>query len=129
MSLHYLLDGYNLIHQVPRFYEGTLEERRGRLLAWLNTARPQGSVRNAVTVVFDGPQRFLPREKGLLVVLYSRPKQAADAVIERLVYQASDRTQMVVVTRDRAEADLVRGLGARVWDAQRLLEALSAEVE
>ena len=77
-----------------------------------------------VTVIFDGPERFLPREKGPLVVRYAKGR-TADTLIERQVYQAADRASMVVVTRDRAEADLVLGLGARVWSPGRLLEELA----
>ncbi|MBI3332690.1 MAG: NYN domain-containing protein [Candidatus Omnitrophica bacterium] len=80
-----------------------------------------------VTVVFDGPSRFLPRETGPLVIRYATGK-SADTLIERLVYQATDRGQVVVVTQDRAEANLVLGLGARVWSAQRLMEELSRQV-
>ena len=76
-----------------------------------------------VTVVFDGPERFLPRETGLLVVRYAKGSQA-DTLIERMAYQAADRKQVVVVTQDHAEADLVRGLGASVWTASRLQEEL-----
>ena len=76
-----------------------------------------------VTVIFDGPERFIPRESGPLVVCYARGK-TADTLIERTVYEAPDRTQVIVVTRDRAEANLVLGLGARVWTPQRLLEEL-----
>ena len=54
MSLHYLLDGYNIIHQAPALMQGSLEERRARLVRWLNIERPQGSARNRVTVIFDG---------------------------------------------------------------------------
>ena len=79
-----------------------------------------------VTVIFDGPERYLPRESGLLVVWYGRGK-SADSLIERMVYEAADRAQFVVVTEDRAEGDLVRGKGARVWSAQRLLQEMSAE--
>ena len=78
-----------------------------------------------VVVIFDGPQRYLPRETGLLVIRYTPKATTADTLIERFVYQAQDRAQVVVVTRDRAEADLVLGLGARVWSPQRLLEELS----
>ena len=77
-----------------------------------------------VTVIFDGPQRFLPRESGLLVVRYAVGK-TADTLIEQMVYQTPDRTQVVVVTQDRAEADLVLGLGARVWNANRLMEEMN----
>jgi predicted RNA-binding protein with PIN domain len=79
-----------------------------------------------VTVVFDGPERFLRRESGPLMVRYAPPPQTADTLIERLVYKATDRAQVVVVTHDRAEADLVLGLGARVWSADRLLEEMGA---
>ena len=77
-----------------------------------------------VIAVFDGPERFLPRESGPLVVRHPKPGTTADTLIERLVYQAADRTHMVVVTRDRAESNLVLGLGARVWNADRLLEEM-----
>lgn len=75
------------------------------------------------TVVFDGPERFLRRESGPLVVRYAQGK-SADAVIERMVYQAPDRAQVVVATHDRAEADLVCGFGARVWSARQLEQEL-----
>lgn len=76
-----------------------------------------------ILVVFDGPQRFLPREQGPLIVQYALGC-SADSMIERRVYQATDRFAVVVVTQDRAEADLVRAMGARVWNARRLQEEL-----
>ena len=76
-----------------------------------------------VAVIFDGPPRYLPRETGFLTVQYSLGKPA-DSLIERKVYQAPDRMNVVVVTHDRAESDLVRGLGALVWNAQRLKEEM-----
>ena len=76
-----------------------------------------------VIVVFDGPERYLRRETGPLVVRYMQGK-TADSLIERMVYQAPDRAQVAVVTQDRAEGMLVTGLGAHVWSAQRLAEEL-----
>ena len=76
-----------------------------------------------VTVVFDGPERFLPREKGPLVVRYGLGR-TADSLIERMVYEVPDKTGLVVVTQDHAEADLVRGFGALVWNARRLQEEM-----
>ena len=76
-----------------------------------------------VIIVFDGPERYLPRETGPLVVRYMKGK-TADSLIERMVYQLPDRSQGAVVTRDRAEGDLVRGFGAQVWSPQRLREEL-----
>lgn len=74
-------------------------------------------------VFFDGPQRFLPREEGPLIVQYAVGR-SADSLIERMVYQAADRPEVVVVTHDRMEGNLVLGMGARVWNAQRLQEEL-----
>lgn len=77
-----------------------------------------------VIVVFDGPERFLPRERGFLTVRYATGK-TADTMIERLVYQSEDKASVVVVTQDNAEANLVLGFGARVWNAERLMEEAS----
>lgn len=79
-----------------------------------------------VTVVFDGQERFLARQEGPLIVLYAKPRQTADDLIERLVYQSADRGCIIVVTRDLAEANLVLGLGARVWSPERFLEELKS---
>lgn len=76
-----------------------------------------------VTVFFDGPERFLRRESGLLTVKYALGR-SADSLIERTVYECPDRMSMVVVTHDRAESNLVRGFGALVWDARRLQEEM-----
>lgn len=77
-----------------------------------------------VTVIFDGPHRYLPRETGLMVVRYAPPGTTADTVIEAMVYQVQERSGVVVVTRDHAEENLVLGLGARVWSPKRLSEEL-----
>lgn len=74
-------------------------------------------------VVFDGPERYLRRETGPLVVRYMKGK-TADSLIERLVYEAPDRRQVVVVTQDRAESQLVRGFGAMVWSPPRFAEEI-----
>jgi predicted RNA-binding protein with PIN domain len=74
-------------------------------------------------VVFDGPERYLPRESGPLIVRYMKGK-TADSLIERMACQAADRAQVAVVTQDRAEGDLVRGFGGQVWSPRRLMEEL-----
>lgn len=79
-----------------------------------------------VVVFFDGPERYLRREAGLLTVRYAVGR-SADSLIERMIYQSRDRVQVVVVTQDRAEANLVQGFGAQVWSPQRLVEELRQE--
>jgi len=79
-----------------------------------------------ITVIFDGRERYLPRETGPLTVCYSGSKQTADSLIERMAYQAQERSEVIVVTQDRAVGDLIVGLGAFVWSPARLRETLDA---
>ena len=99
---------------MPRFYEGTLEERRGRLLAWLNIDRPQGSTRNAVTVVFDGSGANFGRpESGCARVIFTRG-ESADDCLKRMVEQSPDKKTFVVVSDDKDIKLYARALGAGV---------------
>jgi predicted RNA-binding protein with PIN domain len=77
-----------------------------------------------VDVIFDGSERYLPRESGPLVVKYAQGK-SADSRIERMVFQSKDRKKVAVVTRDHAVSDCVRGMGAWVWSPERLKEEMS----
>ena len=54
MSLHYFLDGYNVVHQMAGAARLNLEEQRYQLVRLIERKAPQGSERNKVTVVFDG---------------------------------------------------------------------------
>lgn len=119
-----LVDGNNLLEALKLGANADLVKAE-QFLQGLETAAARSDWE--VTAVFDGRERFLPRESGPLIVMYAKPQQAADSVIERLVYQSPDRGCVIVVTLDRAEANLVLGLGARVWTPQRLLEELGAQ--
>ena len=44
-----------------------------------------------------------------------------------MVYEAVQRSSIVVVTRDRAVSDLILGLGAFVWSPERLVQEMEAE--
>ena len=81
-----------------------------------------------VTVFFDGPERYLRRETGLLTVRYAVGK-SADSLIERMVHEQKDRKQVAVATHDRAEGSLILGMGAFVWSPQRLAEEMRAGIE
>ena len=80
-----------------------------------------------VLVVFDGPERLLPRETGILVVQYGKG-QSADSLIERSVYQEKDRARVVVVTQDLAVTNMVLGMGARAWKLQRFQEEMRKSI-
>ncbi len=116
-----ILDGDNVL-RVLKLFSGKEVHRAEGFLQRLEHLAVSSDWE--IVVIFDGPKMLLPRETGPLVIRYAPRAKTADTVIERLVYEAPDRSEMVVVTQDRAQADLILGLGGRVWSAQRLMEEL-----
>lgn len=120
MSLHLIIDGYNLIRQSPwlsPLEAQDLEAGREALvqgLADYRRRRPQ----HKVTLVFDGWQGGGLKESRDLcqgvVVVYSRRGERADEVIKRLL--AKERTRAVMVSSDRELQDFAHEVGA-TWVA------------
>jgi predicted RNA-binding protein with PIN domain len=108
MSLHILIDGYNVIRQsegLSAMERASLEEGREALLERL--ASYKRIKHHPITVVFDGTHAHNPlqgrtRYKGINII-FSRPGELADTVIKRLVTREGQRA--VVVTSDKEIAD------------------------
>jgi hypothetical protein len=108
MSLHILIDGYNLIRQskgLAAMERASLQEGREALLERL--ASYKRIKHHAITVVFDGTHAHNPlqgrnRYKGINVI-FSRPGELADTVIKRMVTR--ERERAVVVSSDKEIAD------------------------
>ncbi|MBF0570730.1 MAG: NYN domain-containing protein [Candidatus Omnitrophica bacterium] len=114
MSLHYLLDGYNVLKQIPAFRDLPLEEGRRGLLRWIDITRPQGSVNNQVTVVFDGhPDYFSASPHGEIRVIFS-DGCSADDTIKLMVEEDAYKKSCVVVSDDKDIFLYARSLGAKV---------------
>ena len=121
MSLHYLLDGYNIIHQMPRSSPQKLEEERGALIRFIEVYRPQGSFRNAVTIVFDGKPGMFPMPSSSSVKTIFTAGESADEKIKRIVAESRNQKNWVVVTDDRDIQYAVRAMGAEVCPVQDFL--------
>ena len=114
MSLRYLLDGYNILKQMASLRDLPLEEGRRGLLRWIDHARPQGSVKNLVTVVFDGhPDHYGHMSQDEIRVIFS-DGCSADDQIKRMVEDDADKKNCVVVSDDKDIFLYARSLGARV---------------
>lgn len=118
MPVHVIVDGYNVIRQVPRFADRerrALEEGRRALVAALAAYR--AATGHRVTVVFDGThegdyEERRARERGVEVVYTARGTTADDAIV-RLARDVS-RGAVVVVTADHAVARQAERRGAAV---------------
>lgn len=122
MSLHYLIDGYNLIWSADNFGGGKLQTQRERLLYFLEAAQPAGSARNQVTVVFDGQEDVdSPPWRGAVRVVFSKGEEA-DAVIKRAVDEMPNPRNAVVVTDDRDIQKWVRSSKAKVMTCKEFFK-------
>lgn len=114
MALHFLVDGYNVIHQMPWLDHGKLESRRLGLVHYLEHSRPQGSIKNKVTIVFDGQGGFLSAPLSSLIEIIFSVGESADEKIKEIVDQSENAKSVVVVSDDRDIQIAVRKSGAQV---------------
>ncbi|MCG2712635.1 MAG: NYN domain-containing protein [Candidatus Omnitrophica bacterium] len=113
MSLHYIIDGYNVVKQVSFLTGKKLSSGREGLVRFIERYKPQGSKRNEVTIVFDGKAEVVsPRMKTDIGVIFSR-SESADDVIKRMIEKTSNPSQYVVVSDDKAVAFYCRSIGAK----------------
>jgi predicted RNA-binding protein with PIN domain len=110
-----LVDGYSLLHSWPELAPGRARysmEARDELVRVLTLYRDATST--PITVVFDGagksPETPYPSTPDL-EVLYSRGGQTADQIIERVAARMAGIGEVLAVTDDIAERDMVMNLG------------------
>ena len=132
MRRRYLIDGYNLLHQVPelrRQIEYDLQNAREGLLVRLSAFSLSKSV--DVSVVFDGIDESLPapgrrsdgRWRGL-AVFFSKPPQKADPLIKKMISERKKNEELVVVTSDREIDMYARLCGVKVESSQTFALAM-----
>ncbi len=114
MSLHYILDGYNLIkHKSFGRFRRSHDERLG-LVSLINDKRLCGSAKNSVTVVFDGyagPGMQAGDHLGCSLVFSC--DVSADEKIRALLEHADPATT-VVVSDDRQVKFFAKSCRAQV---------------
>ncbi len=114
-----LVDGYSLLHNLPELAAGRPRHcaaARDALVRWLT--RYHDATGTPITVFFDGAGARKPAPEtdapGQIEVLFSRSGKTADQMIERAVHRFRPYGEVLAVTDDRTEGDLVIGLGGMV---------------
>lgn len=123
MSLQYLLDGYNIIHQMPMDLKDNIEDQRKRLVIFIETKRPQGSLNNKVAIIFDGRVGIYGRIDSSIVKIIFSKDISADDKIKQIVSQAGNKKRIVVVTDDREIKYAIGALGAKALSVKEFLAA------
>lgn len=127
MSLHYILDGYNVIKRTELFAKMKLEDARGGLVRFIINKRPHGSQRNKVTVVFDGKAGYYTSvpDSGRVKVIFAI-KTNADQEIKNIVGRSRTPRQIIVVTDDREVQSYVKACSAQVMSCAEFMGRGSA---
>lgn len=132
MSLHFILDGYNIIKSglIEDFEGKTLEKQRAVLIGLVERRRPHGSGNNSVTVVFDGSYEMAaayPREQRLasgIQVVFSGG-ESADDKIENIVAARTNAADVVVVTNDKGIKRRLGGRGVKYMSLEDFAERVA----
>jgi len=135
--LRILVDGYSLLHNWPELAPGQprhSERARNELVQVL--PRYHDTTGTPVTVFFDGAGAAagVPKREtdSAVEVLFSHAGQTADQMIERAAYRFNAYGETLVVTDDRAERDVVSGMGGSVAscaDFVRMIENALTELQ
>ena len=121
MSLHYIIDGYNLIKRTSDLAEKKLESARNHLVGMLESAKARRTFRNEATIVFDGNSEITNvKHTGNIKVLFSSGENA-DAKIKRIVEESKRPGDIVVVTDDKEIVYYVRQYKADTISVQDFL--------
>ncbi|MFH1458026.1 MAG: NYN domain-containing protein [Candidatus Omnitrophota bacterium] len=123
MSLHYIIDGYNLIHH-PLFarLNKKTECQENALLNFIRVNKLCGKSGSQATVVFDGykdlsRQGFLPAD---IDVVFSR-RETADTRIKRMIEAAANPKNLVVISDDKEIIFFVRQVRAHPMAVEEFL--------
>ena len=120
MSLQYIIDGYNIIHHATFIQQSNKKTQNQRLtlLDFIKRNRLTGSVKNKVTLVFDGypnlqETRSLNDYAGTVNVIFSR-EEVADNRIKKILQDLANPKNAVVVSDDKEIRFFAKSLRANV---------------
>jgi len=124
MSLHYILDGYNILKQVSRFSDTKLKQGRLDFISLLFFS--SRLKKQEVVVVFDGYQdtrERLPVGPNMKII-FSKDGSADDKIRNLLEHAANPR-QVVVVSDDKEVRFFSRLAKAHVLSVAQFLALIS----
>ena len=114
MALQYILDGYNIIKGNEKMADCSLEQGRAMLLQVIAHNRPQGSLRNQITVVFDGKRDVWGSSPSSVAKVFFTSGETADDYIKRMIDRSTDLKNTIVVTNDGELTCYIKKSGAKV---------------
>ena len=129
--MHYLIDGYNLLFQLPELKGASLQVKREKIIEIFQEYLI--SIPLQITIVFDGNKQssaeVIKRHINQLEIVYTAKKQTADSyIIEELENKFSPSKLCLVVTSHSGLARQSQGLQASTQTIEEFLEYLSGKM-
>ena len=129
-----LVDGYSLLHNWPTLAPGRPRHSAAARSALVHVlTRYQDAVGTPITIFFDGggapPDVPKNESNGPVEVLFSGAGKTADDLIERAAHRFQPYGQVMAVTDDNAERDIVTGLGGHVCSCENFIRLIENEME
>ena len=128
-----LVDGYSLLHHWPKLAPGKPRHSavaREELIHMLTQYFDASGT--PITVVFDGSRSDRePAETQStpdIEILYSLAGQSADQIIERAAFRLKAHGEVLVVTDDLAERDVVSGLGGLTSSCENFVRTVETAI-
>lgn len=122
--MHWLIDGHNLIGQMPNLHLSDPNDEV-KLLEYLRRYRARTG--HQLTVVFDAGPSYQPaakKKQGGITIQFAPHGQTADHLIKERVRRVKNPQAMIVVTSDRAVQQAAQQMGVRIVTAQEFSQQL-----
>ena len=115
MSLQYIIDGYNVAKHPSTYLPKKMRDIRTALVEFIRLGRLCGSNKNKITIVFDGypDSSFLGQPHEPHVTIIFSGEATADEKIKRLVENAANAKNIIVVSDDKEIQFIIKAIGAK----------------
>jgi predicted RNA-binding protein with PIN domain len=127
MSLHFILDGYNVIKNSEIFFPHKLKDQRSALIKFIQEKRPCGSLNNKVSIIFDAKkaelnffeQKALNKKPNMEVIFTNN--ESADEKIKTMVDNSHNPRKIIVVSDDRDIQFFIKACGAYSMSSEEFI--------
>ena len=127
---HFIIDGYNALFKIKSLLRKPYQTREG-FIQYIRVSKPFGSIRNRVTIVFDGTAGVVFNQKHFYApinVIFAKNESADDLII-RMVKAEKNSGEIIVVTDDREVREKTQSLGCSTLSVLQFFKDLTKKKE
>lgn len=125
---HFIIDGYNALFKIKPLIKKQYRSREG-FIQFIRITRPFGSIRNKVSLIFDGTKGVAFEQKPSYTpidVIFSKDGTADDMIV-RMAKKEMNKRETTVVTDDRELKEKVKLSGCSTLSVLEFFKQLTAK--